>query len=178
MMKQYLIVSATGKDRTGFVHTITNVIRRHRGNIELQRSMRMADEYAMLALFSVEGGDAEIRAVIDALNGMTLEDAHVFARTAVMPATTGEGVANAHLEAAGADEPGRIDMVTRILFEHGVNIEEMNYDTESAPMTGDALFRMDARLAIGEGVEVKSLRDELRNLAEDHNFDVLLQHPM
>ena len=41
-MKKYIIISAVGRDRPGFVNKITHAITELGGNIDLQRSTRMA----------------------------------------------------------------------------------------------------------------------------------------
>jgi glycine cleavage system transcriptional repressor len=176
-MKKYIVVSAVGKDRPGFVNGITHAIRELGGNIELQRSTRMANEYALIFLFTVDA--AQVKAAIDRLAALKFPDTFITAREAVSADTPGQDRAGvAELTASGADQPGIIDAVTHVLFQDNVNIESMDYDTESAPMTGEYLFRMTARLAIPKGVDVNKLREKLRAMERDYNFDVILRYPV
>ena len=171
-MKQFYIVSAVGKDRPGLVNRVTQLIHGLGGNIELQRSNRMASEFAMLLLFSLENPPDDLVDQFKALNSDTL---YVSARSAVAESHAAEGARSLHLIASGADQPGIVEAVTLVLFKEQVNIESMDYDTESAPFTGDLLFRMKARLMLPEGLDQAELRNHLRELEDEYNFDILLE---
>jgi glycine cleavage system transcriptional repressor len=177
-MKKYIVVSALGKDRPGFVNGVTSRIRQLGGNIELQRSTRMADEYALIILLSIADGPGRVPEVLRALSELRTGDTVVNAREALTPSSGGAGAGNAELVASGADQPGIIDAVTLALFQDHINIESMDYDTESAPMTGEHLFRLQARLAMPQGLDVARLREKLRDMERQYNFDVILRYPV
>jgi glycine cleavage system transcriptional repressor len=175
-MKRYVIVSAVGKDRPGFVNGVTKAIHELGGNIELQRSTRMADEYAIMILFTVAAEKSS--EAIDRLASLKLPETFITAREAVSGVVPpSPGAVAAELTASGADQPGIIDAVTLALFQDNVNIESMDYDIESAPMTGEHLFRMTARLALPAGLDVNKLRERLRAMEREYNFDILLRSP-
>ena len=177
-MKKYIVASAVGKDRPGFVNEITRAIHGLGGNIELQRSTRMADEFALLVLLSVPGGEDEAAAAIRSLEGLRTGDRFVGAREAVsMPAGQKDGVRTAEIIASGADQPGIIEAVTLVLFRHHVNIESMDYDVDSAPMTGEDLFRLRATVAVPKEVDFDELRAHLKDMEEEYNFDILVRRP-
>lgn len=173
-MKKYVVVSAVGGDRPGFVNAVTHVITQRGGNIELQRSTRMANEFALIVLFSLPGAQADTTAAIEELQGLQSKDLQVHAREAVAPADEDAG-GGASLQASGADQPGIIDAVTQLLFKNNVNIESMDYDVEGAPFTGEHLFKMTAELAIPDGTDIGALEAQLRELEGQMNFDVVLR---
>jgi glycine cleavage system transcriptional repressor len=178
-MKKYIVVSALGKDRPGFVNRITRAIKELGGNIELQRSTSMADEYALIILFSMPGDPGQVADAVGKLAALRTDDTIVNAREALSPSAGGaESAGCAELVASGADQPGIIDAVTLVLFQDHVNIQSMDYDTESAPMTGEHLFRLSARLAIPKGLDVARLREKLRAMERQYNFDVILRYPV
>ena len=84
-------------------------------------------------------------------------------------------VLSAEVSASGADQPGILEAVTSLLVKHGINIDGMDYDTEGAPMTGDQLFRMDAFISVPAGVDVQAVRQEMRALEDEFNFDILFR---
>lgn len=177
-MKNYFVISAVGRDRPGFVNHVAIRIGAVGGNIELQRSIRMAGEYAALFLISVadggvDRGEIEARLAEEADEGLSL---------GVRDAMAGEehrppGARVLELIASGADQPGIIDAVTQVLFKGQVNLEAMDYDTESAPMTGDTLFRMNAIVAAPADIDLAAVRAELRALEAELNVDILM-HPV
>ena len=177
-MKNFIVVSAIGKDRPGFVNAISRELKNLGANIEIQRSTRMADEYALIVLASLGGDDAQLAHAVAHLNGLRSPDLYVSARPGVAASTRGDLAGFAEVEASGADQPGLIDAVTLVLFQRQVSIEAMDFDTESAPMTGEPLFRMCGRLAIPKGLDVAALRETLRELERTWNFDIILRFPV
>jgi glycine cleavage system regulatory protein len=177
-MKRYIVVSAVGRDRPGFVNEITHAIHRIGGNIELQRSTRMAEEFALLILFSMPGGAAEAAEAIAGMESLKTANRFVGAREAVSaPAAGKDWVRTAEIIASGADQPGIIDALTLLLFRHHVNIESMDYDVDSAPMTGEDLFRLKATVAIPREVDAEGLHARLKEMEVEYNFDMVFQYP-
>lgn len=172
-MNAYIVLSAVGRDRTGFIRQFSQVIHQAGGNIELQRSVQAASEYALILLFTVPSPSA--RSVMDQLNGMRGEDLFVNARPALSrKEDRPKNARSTRLTASGADQPGIIDAVTLLLFDHGVNVESMDFGVEGAPWTGEPLFRMEALLAVPEGCDEQVLHQALRDLEDQYNFDILL----
>ena len=148
MATTYNIVSAIGRDRPGFVHGIAAATARAGGNIVQQRSTRMAGEYALLMLVSIPGDTAAHDTWQRALDALRDDDFWIQTRRALTDAASRpQGARPATLTVSGADHPGIIDAVTLVLYDNDINIEAMEFDTEPAPMTGDQLFRMTAKLA-------------------------------
>ena len=177
-MKRFIVTSAVGRDRPGFVNLITSRIHELGGNVELQRATRMAEEFAAIVLFSIEGDEMKLAAAVDAMRKLPAEDMLVYARPVVgQTQTAASPGTSATLSAFGADQPGIIDEVTLLLFKRWINIESMNYDVDSAPMSGQDLFRLEATLSIPEEIDAEELRAELRELEQSLNFDILFRHP-
>jgi glycine cleavage system regulatory protein len=80
-----------------------------------------------------------------------------------------------HLEVVGNDRPGIVRDISRVLARHQVNIEELETDVTSAPMSGEALFRARASLRVPPGVTLEQLRGVLEALAGEIMVDVALQ---
>ena len=172
-MKNFFILSAVGKDRPGLVNKITHAINQLGGNIELQRSSRMASEFAMLVLFSTGENRPDL---FDRIRELNSDSLHVNVRSAISGTSEKlEAAHYLHLTASGADQPGIVDAVTMVLFKESINIESMDYDTESAPMSGEHLFRLKARLMLPDDLDIGLLRSRLRELEEEYNFDILLE---
>ncbi len=172
----YCIVSATGQDRPGFVHDITHAIKAAGGNVEHQRSARVADEYALMILFTAPS-TASAEQAAAALRKLGDEKLSIRVRCTEQHAEAIPETATAVIAASGADQPGILDALTSLLLRHGINIDTMNFDTEGAPMTGEALFRMDATVSLPKSVDSAALRQQLRALEDEYNFDILFRFP-
>lgn len=173
---KHLLLSAIGKDRPGFVHDVTQAIHQGGGNIEQQRSVRLANEYVVMLLVSLEG-DSSVDELMKNVRALANDDLLIRVREAG-PSDYGESmdVVAAEVSASGADQPGILEAVTSLLVKHGINIDGMDYDTEGAPMTGDQLFRMDAFISVPKNVDTDDLRQQLRSLEDEFNFDILFRH--
>ena len=66
------------------------------------------------------------------------------------------------LELVGNDHPGIIRDISRVLAQHRVNIEELETDVASAPMSGETLFRARAQLQLPPSLTLDGLRSRLR----------------
>ena len=57
-----------------------------------------------------------------------------------------------HLDLVGNDRPGIVRDITRLLAEHGVNLESLSTEVRPAPMSSEPLFHADALLAVPDPV--------------------------
>ena len=78
------------------------------------------------------------------------------------------------LELVGTDREGIVREISRALAEHKVNVEELNTECTSAPMSGDTLFVAMARLSAPAGVSVDELRKRIEALAASLTVEVSL----
>jgi len=78
------------------------------------------------------------------------------------------------LELIGHDHPGIVRDISRALARHGANIEELETDVTSAPMSGDMLFTARVTVGVPANVTVDQLRAVLEELAGELMVDLAL----
>ena len=78
------------------------------------------------------------------------------------------------LALVGNVRPGIIRDISRALADQHINIEELETDVTSAPMTGDLLFRAQATLRVPPSVTLDTLRRQLEALAAELMVDLSL----
>ena len=131
---------------------------------------RLAGKFAGLLRVSVESSRAEaLAASLAALNakGLTIVVAHT--------ATDDDSALRPlHLELVGNDRPGIIRDISRVLAAQHVNIDELETDITSAPMSGEPLFRARAELRVPATVTLDALRQRLEALAGELMVDLAL----
>ena len=76
------------------------------------------------------------------------------------------------LALTGADRAGIIRDVSRVLAERGVNVEELESEVSSAPMSGEPLFTARARLRVPPTLALADLRASLEKLAGELMVDL------
>jgi glycine cleavage system regulatory protein len=79
------------------------------------------------------------------------------------------------LELIGLDRPGLVREISQLLARYEVNVEELTTDRTSAPMSGEALFRANARVKVPAHIDAAHLRANLERLASDLTIEIRLE---
>jgi glycine cleavage system regulatory protein len=166
-MRTSLVLTLIGDDRPGIVEQLADQVMAAGANWEESRMARLAGKFAGILRVSVEADRAQaLRSRLAAVSpGLTLVVETAEAEPA--PATH-----MLRLDLLGQDHPGIIRDISRVLVQHGVNIEELETDLTSAPMSGEALFRARARVRMPPTLSLDSLRRRLENLAGELMVDL------
>ncbi len=172
MDKAFAVISAIGADRVGIVDGLSGAIAEAGGNIEESKMAVLGGEFAIIMLVSLEASALEsLAAEVPAL------EAEFGLRIGVVPtlaARAMEGGRPYCLETVSLDGRGIVHAISAVLRRRGINIEELETSTESAPLTGSPLFRLRAELVIGPGVPIAALRRELEELQAGQDLDLRL----
>ena len=168
-MQVPLVMTVIGPDRTGLVESVARVVADHGGNWLESRMCRLGGEFA--GILRVEMPADKKAPLVAALQ--KLPDLNVTVRadeTAIAAATTRQ----ATLEIVGQDRPGIVREISSALARAGVNVEEFSSGVASAPMSGEDLFKAEARLQLPENCNLAALKRELEKIAADLLVDVSL----
>ena len=176
-----LVLTLIGLDRPGLVESVAQVVADHGGNWLESRMIHLAGRFAGILRVDVP---SDRRASLSrALEGLAAAGLRVVADVPVGPPTTRghEGAAGAvtgsrlmNVELIGLDRPGLVREISQLLAQHGINVEELTTDRTSAPMSGEMLFRAEARVKVPAGVEAAQLRARLERLASDLTVEIRL----
>ncbi len=168
-MRASLVLTVVGPDRTGLVEALADQISTAGGNWEASHMARLAGQFAGILLVTLE--PAATDALLAALRAM---DAHGLTVTAhaAGEATTPPATHTAFLELTGDDRVGIVRDVARVLAALGVNVEELESELHSAPMSGEALFTARAVLRIPAEHSLAVLRDALEELGSELMVDL------
>lgn len=171
-MRDLLVLTINGADRTGLVESLAEQIAGAGGNWEESRMARLAGEFAGILLVTIDHSRrAELVAAVRRLEATGL---HVTMRTSAPPPATIAG-AHVRLEVTGNDRPGIVRDVSRILAEGGVNVEELETSVTSAPMSGDPMFTARIRLLAPTDFALAGLRTRLEALAGELMVDIAVE---
>lgn len=176
-------VSGIGADRPGIVYRIASAVRKYGGNILLQRSMRVAGEFAitLLASFEAEQTDA-VNSVNNDLQGDVLgPDFIVAARfvTAADVSTKGEG-ARYVVAVRGNDRMGIVEEMALFLLQKRINIDAMESEVSYRPFDGTPEFQSTFEITVPEDFDSYSFSAELERIevAGDLVIRVELVNPL
>jgi glycine cleavage system transcriptional repressor len=170
-MKRNFVLTLSGPDRIGIVDRVTGLLLDRGGNVETSRMARLGGEFAVLMLVSLP---SEHCADLDRnLEGLTAEGYKVTTSQAA------QTYAEAHLgwipyqiEVEGADHEGIIHEVAHYLSLRGINIESMDSETISAPISGSPLFTMTAQVVVPPSLASQGWEAGLEEIGNLRNLEI------
>ena len=172
------MVTAAGEDRPGIVSGMTQVFHQTGCNIEDSSMVLLRGEFAMMIIVRLpaRGGLAEVKARLKKVQrrlGLSLLVRPLSgreARRAAPPAGRPY-----MLSVYGADHPGIVYRVTRLLASRAVNITDMNTRVIGSPAAPIYVMVLEVQLPLR--LKVRALRAELQGLKKALKVDVAL-HPV
>jgi glycine cleavage system transcriptional repressor len=165
-------VSVVGKDRTGIVAGIAEVLFRLGCNIADSSCTMLAGEFAMILIvshprpFSKSKLHDELKPVCDTL-GMSLAVRTLLADEVARQETAGE---ICMISVYGADQPGIVYRVTRELAAIGINIMDLNTKLIGTPEQPVYVMMLEA--AIPDGQSPESVEALLGDLKKELNVEI------
>ena len=169
-----VVLTLIGPDRPGLVEAVAEIIAAHGGNWLESRMTHLAGMFA--GILRAELPPERSAAALKALTGLEGRGLRVVAeavpRVAAAPSAGARSMA---LELVGLDRPGIVREISQLLAASGVNVEELTTNRQSAPMSGEMLFRGQAHIRLPAGTDAAALRAALERLASDLMVEVKLQ---
>ena len=169
-----LVLTLIAPDRPGLVEAVAQVVADHGGNWLESRMIHLAGQFS--GILRVEVPPDRAAALSKALESLASRGLRVIAAAATRePAAAAASVARVmNLDLVGLDRPGLVREISQLLAQHGVNVEELTTDRASAPMSGEMLFRAEARVKVPADVDPTRLRQRLERLATDLTIEIRL----
>ncbi len=163
------VMTIIGRDRPGLVDQLAGVVAQHGGNWLESRMSRLGGQFAGILRIQVPpAGESALAAALTGLEEQGL-------KIIVYPDPTGgepPAPTLATLKLVGHDRPGIVRQISSALARQGVNVEELVTGCESAPMTGESLFRAHAELRLPPTCDTTALQAELERIAGDLMVDL------
>jgi len=156
-------------DHTGLVEAIARAVAKHDGNWLESRFCRLGGEFA--GILRLEISAEKKSALLDALQKLQAGGLQIIVRDDAKPADKNSGRLTS-LEIIGHDRPGIVRDISSALARAGVNVEEFTSEIVSAPMSGEDLFKAQARLQLPEPCDLAALKKDLEKIAADLLVDV------
>jgi len=176
-MNRFVIITAAGPDRPGIIARITQVLYRTGCNIEDTSMTLLRGEFSMILIVrlpqkqSLNEIKRRLKKVQTAL-GLSL---------LLKPLSANEARRDQQplgrsfiLSVYGADKPGIVYGVTRLMAAHGINITDMN--TRVIGPRNEPVYIMILEMEIPKKVKIQTIKTKLNKLKKAVNVDITL-HP-
>jgi glycine cleavage system regulatory protein len=168
-MRDTLVLTLIGADRTGLVQSLAEKISALGANWEEARMAQLAGQFAGILRVTIEASKTdELVASLRALDAAGLQV--TARRTAAPERPTGHSLFN--LQVTANDRPGIVRDVSRVLAERGVNVEELETEVAPAAMSGGSLFVAKVLVRAPGGVALDDLRTRLEALGSELMVDL------
>lgn len=168
-MQKILVMTVMGKDRTGLVESLARLIADCGGNWLESRMCRLGGEFAGILRASVP--EDKEKDLIHSLQGLKSAGLTVTIQQDEALLLRGQ-TRTASLSLVGQDRPGIIYQLSAALAHQNINVEELETECSSAPMSGEMIFKASARLQIPETCDVSELRKDLEEIGSELMVDV------
>jgi glycine cleavage system transcriptional repressor len=171
--KNYLVISALGKDRPGIVNKLSEAILADGCNIADSRMTVLGGEFAIMLM--VEGAWntlGRLEEVIPEL-GKSLGLTIISERTEEKRADT--GLLPYGVEVVAMDHPGIVHSLASFFSQRNINIEDMVTSSYAAAHTGTPMFSVNMSVGIPSETHIASLRDEFMEFCDALNLDAVLE---
>jgi glycine cleavage system regulatory protein len=175
-----LVLTLIGPDRPGLVEAVAQTVADRGGNWLESRMTHLAGKFAGILRVEVPPGQAD--ALARALEGLGAAGLRVVAESSARAAAGGGANPPSprtgkvmNVELIGLDRPGLVREISQLLARHDINVEELTTDLTSAPMSGEMLFRANARVNVPPRLDAGQLRASLERLASDLTVEIRLQ---
>lgn len=168
-MRASVVLTVIGPDHPGLVASLADVVAAHGGNWEEGRMAHLDGHFAGLLRVGVDKSKRDaLETALDSLEGLS-----VTSTTSTAPDAEDAGPLYS-LAVLGQDREGIVLELSRALSRQGVNVEELNSTCESAPMSGETLFRASAQIRLPSAASADELREKLEEIGGNLMVEVAL----
>jgi glycine cleavage system regulatory protein len=169
-MARALVLTVIGEDRPGLVESLAQLISEHGGSWDESRMARLAGHFAGVVQVSLP--DERAAGLIEALPALAGRGLHASVVDSDWSLVSVDHRDTFRLELVGQDRPGIVREVSSALAALGVSVQDLRTVVESAPMSGERLFRAQAELAPPAEMKLETIRTALERLADDMMVDM------
>lgn len=172
-MAHVLVLTVIGKDRPGLVEALAELIAQHEGNWHESRMARLAGHFAGVVQVHLPEYQAEsFTAALPVLADCGLTVSVVDSDWSLVEVDHRNAL---QVELIGQDRPGIVREISRKLAGLGVSLQDLRTVVESAPMTGERIFRAEAELVLPAQINSEQIRILLEQLADEMMIDITLK---
>ncbi len=171
--KNFLVLSALGKDRPGIVDQLSRTILEHDCNIADSRMTVLGGEFAILLM--VEGNWNTLAKLENAIPALAQRlDLTIIARRTEERLPSPEQLPYA-VDVVAMDHPGIVYNLASFFSSRNINIEDMLTSSYAAAHTGTPMFSVHMAVGIPANVHIATLRDEFMEFCDSLNLDGVLE---
>lgn len=167
-MRRAIVLTFISNDKPGIVDRLSKTIAENGGNWLESRLMKLSGKFAGIVQVSIPASrleslktsleklaSPELSLLIEEITQDTRDDHYEVIRLSIL----------------GLDRPGIVREVAQALAEKNINVADMHSVIESAPMTGEPLFKAEVTIQKPVHLDTDSLQDALDAIGNRLDLD-------
>lgn len=172
--RQFLVISALGKDRPGIVNQLTAPVTESGCNILDSRMTVLGGEFAIMML--VEGSWSAVAKLESQLSPLQerFDLTIIHKRTTEHPDEPQPGLPYT-VNVVALDHPGIVNQLARFFSSRNINIHECYTDSYQAAHTGTPMFTATLMVNLPPQVHIAALREEFLDFCDSLNLDAIFE---
>ena len=171
-MQVSLVLTVLSDDKPGLVQSISEVLVQHNANWTESRMVNLGAKFAGLLQATVEQDKlAALKADLQSLHESS-KRINILVEEVSASDVVNKPVEELKLEVLGQDMPGIVNRISEALLALNVNVEELNTEQRSAPMSAETLFYAEITMGLPEGVSADDVQDALEGLSAELMVDL------
>lgn len=171
--KNFLVISALGKDRPGIVDQLSKLVLEHDCNIADSRMTVLGGEFAILLM--VEGNWNTLSKLEGTLPTMEQQLQLTIIAKRTEERRPGGSLLPYGVDVVSMDHPGIVHHLASFFSSRNINIEDMATSSYAAAHTGTPMFAVHMAVGIPSDVHIATLRDEFMEFCDSMNLDAVLE---
>jgi glycine cleavage system transcriptional repressor len=172
-MKQFLAISAIGKDRPGLAHDVVRTIADCGASINESRMLPLGGEFAMQLLVS---GNWHAVARVESELGRLAEAAGLALH---LRRTEARALREDHIpysiDVIGPDHAGIVAGLAGFLTARNIEIAEVASRSYAASQTGAAMFAVQMMINVPTRQPISQVREDFLEYCDSQNLDAILE---
>ena len=171
-MRSYVVFSTMGQDRPGLVKEIAEFFTARGINVERSRGCVLGNEFGMIILTSVKTEDIDgFIGELDSLRKKTGLDINMHKTKAPSHREVQPSIPY-KLIATSLDRPGIVHQICKVLYEKGINIDDISTNVDNNPVSGASIFEMTCYFSLPATVKITDLKTEFNPIGNESNMDI------
>lgn len=171
--KNFLVLSALGKDKPGIVDQLSKTIFDLGCNISDTRMTVLGGEFALLQM--IEGQWNQLAKLEDSIEELSKNLNLTIITERTEERSHSAGLLPYIVDVVSLDHPGIVHHLASFFSTRGINIEDMNTSSYSAAHTGTPMFAVRMTVGIPSDLQISSLRDDFMEFCDSMNLDAVLE---
>lgn len=171
-MQSHIVFTFMAPDKLGLLETLAATVSQHDGSWLESKLARLGGQFTGIVRAAVP---ADKTAALTTELEKLQDENFVITLHTEEPYTTEKARSIRSVEVLGNDRPGIVHELSRAFSKWDINVEQLNSEIRSAPMSAERLFDAEVEIAVPADLDAEQFEDELEQIANELDLDIGLK---